>query len=133
MTSPTGGRVTVFQHTLPTIGPGAVSQREVQTNDKKADASLLGPQTDFYKKLALDCSGQQVAVDVWTLSGSYVDLATLSGMFLGILGYFLGHFSGQFLELFWNIFCDFKQFLCDSSNFKQYFFFYILSFETVLF
>ena len=81
MTSPTGGRVTVFQHTLPTIGPGAVSQREVQTNDKKADASLLGPQTDFYKKLALDCSGQQVAVDVWTLSGSYVDLATLSGMF----------------------------------------------------
>merc|ERR1719464_927065 len=59
MTSPTGGRVTVFQHTLPTIGPGAVSQREVQTNDKKADASLLGPQTDFYKKLALDCSGQQ--------------------------------------------------------------------------
>ena len=85
MTSPTGGRVTVFQHTLPTIGPGAVSQREVQTNDKKADASLLGPQTDFYKKLALDCSGQQVAVDVWTLSGSYVDLATLSGMFFYIL------------------------------------------------
>merc|ERR1719361_1493666 len=80
MTSPTGGRVTVFQHTLPTIGPGAVVQREVQTNDKKADASLLGPQTDFYKKLALDCSGRQVAVDVWTLSGSYVDLATLSGV-----------------------------------------------------
>merc|ERR1719273_2983157 len=80
MSSPTGGRVTVFQHTLPTIGPGAVSQREVQTSDKKADTSVLGPQTDFYKKLALDCSGQQVAVDVWTLSGTYVDLATLSGV-----------------------------------------------------
>ena len=44
------------------------------------DSSLLGPQTDFYKKLALDCSGQQVAVDMWTLSGTYVDLATLSGV-----------------------------------------------------
>ena len=81
MSSPTGGRVTVFQHTLPTLGPGALSPREVASgSEKKVDASILGPQTDFYKKLALDCSGQQVAVDVWTLSGTYVDLATLSGV-----------------------------------------------------
>lgn len=57
-----------------------LSQREVQTNDKKIDSSVLGPQTDFYKKLALDCSGQQVAVDVWALNGTYVDLATLTGI-----------------------------------------------------
>merc|ERR1719210_3080084 len=66
LASPTGGRVTVFQHTLPTIGPGAVTPREVQGSEKKMDSSILGPATDFYKKLALDCSGQQVAVDLWT-------------------------------------------------------------------
>ncbi len=62
MTSPTGGRVSVFQHSLPTTGPGAVQQREVSTGstDKKAGNDLFGPVTDFYKKLALDCSGQQV-------------------------------------------------------------------------
>ena len=58
MASPTGGRVTVLQHTLPTVGPGAVTQREVQTSDKKADSAIVGPATDFYKKLALDCSGK---------------------------------------------------------------------------
>ncbi len=74
----------MFQHSLPTTGPGAVAQREVPggggTDKKAADTSLLGPVTDFYKKLALDCSGQQIAVDVWTLSGTYVDVATLSGV-----------------------------------------------------
>ena len=61
-------------------GPGAVTPREVQGSEKKMDSSILGPSTDFYKKLALDCSGQQVAVDLWTLGSSYVDLATLSGI-----------------------------------------------------
>ncbi|RVE64240.1 hypothetical protein OJAV_G00144640 [Oryzias javanicus] len=32
---------------------------------------------DFYKKLALDCSGQQVAVDLFLLSSQYCDLASL--------------------------------------------------------
>ena len=62
MASPTGGRVTIFQHTLPTVGPGAVSQREVSTSDKKVDSAILGPATDFYKKLALDCSGMNFCI-----------------------------------------------------------------------
>ncbi|XP_073913340.1 protein transport protein Sec24A-like isoform X2 [Castor canadensis] len=36
----------------------------------------LTPSIDFYKKLALDCSGQQVAVDLFLLSGQYSDLAS---------------------------------------------------------
>ena len=46
----------------------------------KMDSALLGPATDFYKKLALDCSGQQIAVDVFALGSQYLDLATLSGI-----------------------------------------------------
>lgn len=37
----------------------------------------LTPSTDFYQKLALDCSGQQAAVDLFLLSGQYADLASL--------------------------------------------------------
>ena len=41
------------------------------------DIQHLAPATDFYKKLALDCSGQQVAVDLFLLSAQYCDLASL--------------------------------------------------------
>lgn len=37
----------------------------------------LGPATDFYKKLALECSAQQVAVDLFMLNGQYTDIATI--------------------------------------------------------
>jgi protein transport protein SEC24 len=42
--------------------------------------ALLGPTTDFYKKMALDCSGQQIAVDLFVLNNQHVDLATLTGI-----------------------------------------------------
>ncbi|KAB1280759.1 Protein transport protein Sec24A [Camelus dromedarius] len=48
----------------------------VNLNESKEDIHLT-PSTDFYKKLALDCSGQQVAVDLFLLSGQYSDLASL--------------------------------------------------------
>ncbi|XP_035201598.1 protein transport protein Sec24B-like [Oxyura jamaicensis] len=35
---------------------------------------------DFSKKLALDCSGQQTAVDLFLLSSQYADLASLACM-----------------------------------------------------
>lgn len=37
----------------------------------------LGPATDFYKKLALECSAQQVAVDLFMLNGQYTDIASI--------------------------------------------------------
>lgn len=40
-------------------------------------SSNLGPATDYYKKLALDCSAQQVAVDLFMLNGQYGDIATV--------------------------------------------------------
>lgn len=41
------------------------------------DVQHLAPATDFYKKLALDCSGHQVAVDLFLLSAQYCDLSSL--------------------------------------------------------
>ena len=42
----------------------------------------LGPATDFYKKLALDCSGQQIGVDLFLLSSQYADLASLGNIYI---------------------------------------------------
>ncbi|XP_056420485.1 protein transport protein Sec24B isoform X2 [Hyla sarda] len=77
--SPTGGRISVFQAQLPSLGAGLLQSRE----DPNQRSSLkgvqhLGPATDFYKKLALDCSGQQTAVDLFLLSSQYSDLASLA-------------------------------------------------------
>ncbi|KAM6299831.1 protein transport protein Sec24A [Aegotheles albertisi] len=75
--SPTGGRISVFQTQLPSVGMGALKSREEPNQRASAKEIHLTPSTDFYKKLALDCSGQQVAVDLFLLSGQYSDLASL--------------------------------------------------------
>ncbi|KAL8573166.1 hypothetical protein ACOMHN_036151 [Nucella lapillus] len=74
----TGGRVTVVQTTLPTVGPGALGNREAASKNASLNVCNLGPASDFYKKLALDCSAQQVAVDLFMLNGQYADLASVS-------------------------------------------------------
>lgn len=104
--SPTGGRISIFQHILPTIGPGALTNREASaggdSKTKGSDSSLLGPSTDFYKKLSLDCSGQQIAVDLFAMGSQYADVASLSGIakFSGgqvqhFLGYHTQHNTSQ--------------------------------------
>ncbi|XP_042567263.1 protein transport protein Sec24A-like [Cyprinus carpio] len=76
--SPTGGRMSVFQTQLPTLGIGALKPREEPSQRANAkDVQHLSPATDFYKKLALDCSGHHVAVDLFLLSAQYSDLSSL--------------------------------------------------------
>ncbi|XP_031841096.1 protein transport protein Sec24AB isoform X2 [Nomia melanderi] len=95
--SPTGGRVTVFQTCLPNVGPGLLQAREDPNSRASKDVPHLNPVTDFYKRLALDCSGQQIAVDLFLLNSQYCDLATLSGMckFSGGCIYHLPLFRGS--------------------------------------
>ncbi|XP_013073220.2 protein transport protein Sec24A-like isoform X1 [Biomphalaria glabrata] len=75
--SATGGRITVVQTCLPTVGPGALENRDAASSSGKT-VTNLGPATDFYKKLSLDCSAQQIAVDLFMLNGQYADIATLA-------------------------------------------------------
>lgn len=81
-----GGKMQVFSCTRPTIGEGKLRNREGAAPAKpsggkeegnKAATSLLQPDSDFYKNLAVDCSKQQVCVDLWSCAGSYTDIATL--------------------------------------------------------
>ena len=41
------------------------------------DVLNLNPSSDFYKKLSLECAGEQIAVDIFLLAGQYSDLASL--------------------------------------------------------
>ena len=47
----------------------------MSTNSK--DIVNLNPTTDFYKKLALECAGEQIAIDLFILAGQYCDLASM--------------------------------------------------------
>ncbi|XP_066245647.1 protein transport protein Sec24A [Euwallacea similis] len=80
MMGATGGRVTAFQCALPNVGPGAVTAREDPSRRTTAETPLLNPANDFYKRLALECSGQQIAVDLFIVNSQYVDIATISGI-----------------------------------------------------
>lgn len=75
-----GGRITVFQSCLPNKGPGALEPREDPNNRSAKDVAHLNPATDFYKRYALECSGYQVAVDLFLMNQQYSDMATISGV-----------------------------------------------------
>lgn len=87
--APIGGRITLIQAQIPNHGPleeGSVLNVREDPNkrtskiDKNAEVltPLLNPATDFYKKLALECSESQIAVDLFNLSTTYSDLASVS-------------------------------------------------------
>ena len=84
----TGGRITVMQTCLPNTGVGSLKKHE-ENVDK--DPTNLAPQTDFYKKLALDCAGAHIAVDLFMFNSQFADLSTLCKFFNNyILIYFFG-------------------------------------------
>jgi len=77
-----GGKVSLFSATRPTVGDGKLLNREGAggaANGKGAEGGgLLAPACDFYKTLAVDCSKQQLCIDVWACHSAYADLATLA-------------------------------------------------------
>lgn len=89
----------VLTSNLPNAGPGALKNREdsklyntakvcffflichcsvIVSPSYAQESTLLQPAIDFYKKLATDCSRQQVSVDMWLFGSGYTDVATLS-------------------------------------------------------
>jgi len=81
LVSHVGGKLHVFTCSRPTIGDGKLRNREGAAPKGSVkdlpSASLLQPDTDFYKTLAVDCSKQQLCVDVWSCNSAYADLATI--------------------------------------------------------
>ncbi|KAI9837851.1 MAG: COPII subunit [Sarea resinae] len=79
--SPVGGKITVLTATLPNLGTGKLEMRE----DKKLlgtskEGSLLQTGNSFYKSFAVECSKNQVSIDMFLFSSQYQDVASLSNL-----------------------------------------------------
>ncbi|KAI9922902.1 hypothetical protein PsorP6_000166 [Peronosclerospora sorghi] len=73
-----GGKMLVFQNSLPSTGNGALRNRDnprLYGTDK--EHSLLQPVDTFYRSTAIDFSRQQVSVDMFLFSSMYSDIASL--------------------------------------------------------
>ncbi|XP_010547070.1 PREDICTED: protein transport protein Sec24-like At3g07100 [Tarenaya hassleriana] len=74
-----GGKLLIFQNTLPSLGVGRLKLRgddpRVYGTDK--EYSLRIPEDPFYKQMAADCTKFQIGVNVYAFSDKYTDIASL--------------------------------------------------------
>ncbi|KAJ3566134.1 hypothetical protein NPX13_g7252 [Xylaria arbuscula] len=79
--SPLGGKIVSLTASLPNMGAGKLEMRE----DKKIlgtskESSLLQTANSFYKSFAVECSKNQVSIDMFLFSSQYQDVASLSNL-----------------------------------------------------
>jgi len=124
-----GGRITVFQATLPNAGSpkdGSIlknredpNNRTVNTSSANSLTPLLNPANDYFKKLALECSEAQIAVDLFVLCPNYADIATISPISKvtggSVFYYPASTKPGRLLARFE---CDFEYYLSRSIGFE---------------
>ncbi|TDZ15208.1 Protein transport protein SEC24 [Colletotrichum orbiculare MAFF 240422] len=75
------GKIVVLSASLPNVGVGKLDMRE----DKKLlgtskESSLLQTSNSFYKSFAVECSKNQVSIDMFLFSSQYQDVASLSNL-----------------------------------------------------
>ena len=74
-----GGKIVALTSSLPTLGEGALKARDdPKLLGTSKENSLLNAASSFYKTFAIECSAQQISVDMFLFSSSYTDVATLS-------------------------------------------------------
>ncbi|KAF9674793.1 hypothetical protein SADUNF_Sadunf10G0163900 [Salix dunnii] len=77
-----GGKLLIFQNTLPSLGVGRLKLRgddpRVYGTDK--EHALRIPEDLFYKNMAAECTKYQIGVNVYTFSDKYTDIASLGAL-----------------------------------------------------
>ncbi|CAL5353728.1 unnamed protein product [Camellia sinensis] len=74
-----GGKLLIFQNTLPSLGVGRLRLRgdDLRVYGTDKEHVLRIPEDPFYKQMAADCTKCQIAVDVYAFSDKYTDIASL--------------------------------------------------------
>ncbi|KAI0261673.1 protein transporter SEC24 [Gloeopeniophorella convolvens] len=77
--NPIGGKLIVLSSSLPSVGSGALKNREdPKVLGTPKESGLLQTASPFYKTFAIECSRAQVSVDMFLFSAAYQDVATLA-------------------------------------------------------
>ncbi|KAF2687759.1 protein transport protein Sec24 [Lentithecium fluviatile CBS 122367] len=81
MTAAIGAKITVLSSSLPNAGFGKLENRERKDIlGTSKEGSLLQTQNSFYKSFAVECSKNQVSIDMFLFSNAYQDVASLSNL-----------------------------------------------------
>ena len=76
-----GGKITVLSSSLPNLGTGKLELRENKASlGTSKEAALLQTGNSFYKSFAVECSKNQVSIDMFLFSSGYQDVASLSNL-----------------------------------------------------
>ncbi|KAF1963275.1 COPII component protein [Byssothecium circinans] len=81
MTAAIGAKITVITSSLPNHGFAKLENRERKDIlGTSKEGSLLQTQNSFYKSFAVECSKNQVSIDMFLFSSAYNDVASLSNL-----------------------------------------------------
>lgn len=74
-----GGKLLIFQNSLPSLGVGCLKLRgdDLRVYGTDKEHSLRIPEDPFYKQMAADLTKFQIAVNVYAFSDKYTDIASL--------------------------------------------------------
>lgn len=100
----TGGKMIVFQSSLPSVGKGSLRPRagDGRVLGTADEFKLLSPADLYYKTQAVEFSRQQICCEMFiATTGSYTDIATLSCLskFTGTLLFSFENFFGICINL----------------------------------
>ncbi|KAL4572013.1 hypothetical protein LXL04_018781 [Taraxacum kok-saghyz] len=74
-----GGKLLIFQSTLPSLGVGRLRLRgdDIRAYGTDREHALRIPEDPFYKQMAADFTKYQVAINIYAFSDKYTDIASL--------------------------------------------------------
>ncbi|KAL6564406.1 Protein transport protein Sec24A [Orobanche minor] len=74
-----GGKLLIFQNTLPSLGVGRLRLRgdDMRVYGTDKEHTLRVPEDSFYKQMAADLTKYQIAVNIYVFSDKYTDIASL--------------------------------------------------------
>ncbi|KAG5514504.1 hypothetical protein RHGRI_035799 [Rhododendron griersonianum] len=86
-----GGKLLIFQNTLPSLGVGRLRLRgdDLRVYGTDKEHAIRIAEDPFYKQMAADCTKYQIAVNIYAFSDKYTDIASLGVRFTSYHGNFM--------------------------------------------
>ncbi|KAJ6727109.1 SEC24-RELATED PROTEIN [Salix purpurea] len=77
-----GGKLLIFQNTMPSLGVGRLKLRgdDLRVYGTDKEYALRIPEDPFYKNMAAECTKYQIGVNVYAFGDKYIDIASLGAL-----------------------------------------------------